>query len=126
MKTLLAFLLLALTAFAEDALPPAWRGDLNVQTVRICFTSAENPSQGVTLNVGPFATGFRTSILARSNVWDLGKGGTVTLTIPPCVRARVQATYWFDGWLYNSPFLNGSLPLASASVQPFAMGAWYD
>jgi len=129
MKTILALFLLSVSAFAEDALPPAWRGQPNTATLRIAFPDASNPAQGVTMHAGGFATGWRESILMRANVWDLGQAGYVTISIPvSAVQVRLQATYWTDIQIYDGvPVLdNGSPMLNTVSVQPWFIGAWVD
>jgi len=129
MKTLLTLFLFSFSLCAEDALPPAWRGQPNTTTLHIAFPDASNPAQGVTLHVGGFATGWRESILMRANVWDLGQAGYVTISIPAnAVRVRLQATYWTDVQIYDGvPVLsNGSPILNTVSVQPWFIGAWVD
>jgi len=129
MKTILALFLLSLSAFSEDALPPAWRGQPNTTTIHIAFPDASNPAQGVMMHAGGFATGWRESILMRANVWDLGQAGSVTIAIPVnAVRVRLQATYWTDVQIYNGvPVLsNATGILNTIEVQPWFIGAWVD
>jgi len=129
MKTILALFLLSISVLAEDALPPSWRGQPNTATLHIMFPDASNPTQGVVLHQGGFATGWRESILMRANVWDLGQAGYVTISIRAnAVRVRFQATYWTDIQIYNGvPVLgNGSAILDTVEVQPWFIGAWVD
>lgn len=120
MKTLIALFLTSLSLYAEDVFPPAWR----TSPTYVSFPTSSIVSGPVTVYQGAFSTGWRSSILMRANVWDLGRTGSCSIALPAASCLRVQVTYWCDGRLYGDPLLNGFAPVASVMVQPFAMGGW--
>jgi hypothetical protein len=120
---------------AHDLLAPCWRGQPGSTHQAWGFGSnATNPVPEVSSNAfgaalahvqpGAFASGWFNQLPTfgtnQSGYWDLGRTGTVTLTIPndPAAPAHswkyvsVQVTQWRDGGIYNQ---YASVALAGAT-----------
>jgi len=123
--TFVTGLLCALASFKEaaaDALPPCWRGDTGstVQTWR--FDAGANPASpeivsnpngtpSAAVAVSPVGAGWLNQLFlfgTNQGVWDLGGGGSMTLTIPneahPAGHWKlisVQVYQFRDGSIYN-------------------------
>jgi hypothetical protein len=140
-------------AAASDLFTPCWRGQAGstVQTWR--FDTNANPAQpeagtnpyggaDATMVVGPFGSGWLnrlSSLGTNTGYWDLGRTGTMTLTIPNRTDAStnsykdvwVQVTQWQDGGIYNE-YAAVSIPGATLLggqrqlvVNGIANGGWW-
>src|SRR5689334_20634490 len=106
---------------AVDSAPPCWRGTPGTTYQDWSFAVSNNPAApdtfaningtpSATLTQGSFATGWKASALGKTGVWDLGKAGQVSLTIPnfggspaSWKYVQVQVTYFDAPGFYLPP-----------------------
>ncbi len=131
---------------ADDSFPPCWRGASGTTFANWNFTTSNNPAlpeqftnpngmPQATLTIGTAGTGWRASVLSRTNVWDLGRGGFASVPIANFGGAtnswkyvQVQVTYFEDGGIYVAPSvaIAGATFISSQVVnnQTAFPGAW--
>ena len=140
-------LFLAYTGLAEDSFPPCWRGSAGTTYENWSFPSSSNPANPdaftnpngtprATITVGSYGTGWNSSLLGRSGVWDIGLGGQISLAVPnfggsatSWKYVQVQATYFADGTFYVAPAVSiaGATFVSSQVVsnQAYGPGVWW-
>jgi len=141
-------LCLANTGLAEDLFPPCWRGGAGATYENWSFSSSSNPASpeaftnpnGIpqaAISVGSYGTGWsKGPFLDRTNMWDIGLNGQISLAIPNFGGSatswkylEVQVTYFSDGTFYLPPTTSiaGATNLSSQVVnnQASGPGVWY-
>ena len=127
------------TALAHDVIVPCWRSAPGSTFQDWTFSTnlatanpevSENPygtAQAV-VAVGPFASGWlwNANLGTNHGYWDLGRNGTITLTIPNRTTALpsykyvwVQVTEWYDGGIYGqvpAVSIPGAVQLGTATI----------
>jgi uncharacterized repeat protein (TIGR01451 family) len=138
--------------YAHDVVVPCWRGQEKSTFQEWRFSADTNPAlpdvasnaYGVAqaaIATGEFSSGWldRTPGLGtNSGYWDLGRSGTMTLTIPNRPGAStnsykyiwVQVTQWYDGGIYKeyaSVSISGATALGGQRqlVESLPLGGWW-
>jgi hypothetical protein len=146
---IMAMGLIAVACWAHDLVPPCWRNQAGSTFQQWTFNTGANPANpdlaanpyGVAqaqVAVGPFGAGWLWDLRFGTNrgYWDLGRHGTVTLSIPNDPTAPggawkyvwVQMTYWDDPPLFVAPAVSvpGATLLATTNlvVEQTFLGQW--
>lgn len=141
--------LTAWAGWAHDLLPPCWRGQVGTTFQRWTFNTNANPaspelasnpygSPQAEVTVGPFGAGWLWDLRFGTNrgYWDLGRGGTISISIPDDPSAPtgawkyvwVQVTHWEDSGIFTAPAVgvSGGVLVSTRRqvVEPTYFGQW--
>jgi hypothetical protein len=139
-KSIFASIVLAFAAATPAFASVEWTWDFN-NNANPAPANIGDPSATATIGVGQFGTGWHGNDLglgSATGVWDLGKNGVVTLTIPGLASplrsygATLSIVQWIDGPLFTG---NLSYNFAGATqiggttthlIQDTGFGKWVE
>ena len=117
-----AMLMIPGRVLADDSSPPCWRNGSNTTYQSWVFTVSNNPAApetftnpggaaSATFNIGTFGKGWlATSFGGKTGLWELGRAGLVSLSVPNFAASssaakyvQVQVTYFEDSLAYRPP-----------------------
>jgi hypothetical protein len=143
MKRMTVKILMASIAVAFAAVTPAfatieWQWQFNT-AANPASANVGDPAATANIHVGAFGQGWHTdwNLGSATGYWDLGKNGTVQLTIPNLAtptrsyNATLSIVQWIDNPIYTgvlSYSVPGATLLASSShlIQATGHGSWVE
>ena len=146
-----ALLMVPGRVLADDSSPPCWRNGSNTTYQSWVFTVSNNPAApevftnpggaaSATFTIGTFGKGWlATSFGGKTGLWELGRAGQVSLSVPNFTASgsaakyvQVQVTYLDDPLAYRPPTVSiagatlvssQTINIASPPGPPFP-GTW--
>ena len=138
LKSLIASVGLALSAATPAFASVEWDWQFNSPANPATPTFGD-PSATATITLGAFGAGWHNdwSLGSATGYWDLGKNGTVVLTIPNLAspsrshNAMLSIVQWIDAPLYTGSLtysFSGATLLTSSThlIQATSLGSWVE
>ena len=137
-KSVAAFVAITFAAATPAFASIEWQWQFNT-AANPSSANIGDPSATAQINVGKFGQGWHTdwSLGSATGYWDLGKNGTVKLTIPNLAspdrsyNATLSVVQWIDNPIYtgllNYSFSGGTLVASSSHVvEATSHGSWVE